>query len=181
VAATERASHGWSQKSAPFVEKLSLNLDYSDWHHQELAGGVVGTEFVNRQYSYRAVADQRPRGGLSGSFGVNGLRRSYKVRGEEQITPPVTQTSFALFGLEEIPLERARVQLGGRLETNRYSPEGKPGRAFTGFSGSAGVNTPLWKDGAFVRPTATPTGPPPSRSCTTAARTTATWRSRSAT
>ncbi len=132
------------------VENITGDLDVSDWHHQELAGGAVGTEFFNRQYSYRAMFTQRPRRRLLGSFGVNGLYRSYKVRGEEQVTPPVTQTSFALFGLEEIPLERVRLQLGGRVETNRYSPAGRPSRAFTGFSGSAGLNTPLWRDGAFV-------------------------------
>ncbi|RPI19076.1 MAG: TonB-dependent receptor, partial [Acidobacteriales bacterium] len=132
----------------PLVEKLTLNLDYSDWHHQELAGGVIGTEFFNRQYTYRAMFNQRPRGGVLGNFGFNGSRRSYKVRGEEQVTPQVTQASYAVFGLEEIPLRPVRVQLGGRIETNRYSPQGRPSRAFTGFSGSAGVNTPLWKDGA---------------------------------
>jgi iron complex outermembrane receptor protein len=141
---------GGIQGLNPLVEKLTLHLDYSDWHHQELAGGAIGTEFFNRQYTYRTMFHQRPRGGLVGSFGVNGLYRSYKVRGEEQITPSVTQTSFAVFGLEEIPLERARVQLGGRVETNRYNPGDGPSRTFTGFSGSAGINTPLWKDGAFV-------------------------------
>jgi iron complex outermembrane receptor protein len=135
---------------SPLVEKLGLNLDFSDWHHRELAGGVAGTEFFNRQYAYRAVFNQRPRRGVLGSFGANGLYRSYRVRGEEQITPAVTQTGFAVFGLEEIPLQRARVQLGGRLETNRYNPEGRPSRTFTGFSGSAGINAPLWKDGALI-------------------------------
>ena len=144
-----RATGGF-QNLNPLVEKLTLNLDYSDWHHQELAGAVIGTEFFNRQYTYRAMFNQRPRGGLVGSFGVSGLHRSYKVRGEEQITPPVTQNAFAVFGLEEIPLARVRVQLGGRLETNRYNPEGGLSRTFTGFSGSAGINVPVWKDGAFV-------------------------------
>ena len=144
-----RATGGF-QNLNPLVEKLTLNLDYSDWHHQELAGAVIGTEFFNRQYTYRAMFNQRPRGGLVGSFGVSGLHRSYKVRGEEQITPPVTQNAFAVFGLEEIPLARVRVQLGGRLETNRYNPEGGLSRTFTGFSGSAGINVPVWKDSAFV-------------------------------
>jgi len=36
------------------------------------------------------------------------------------------------------------------LATNAYSPVGLPGRGFTGFSGGAGIQTPLWKGGAFV-------------------------------
>jgi len=132
------------------VEKFTVNLDYSDWHHQELAGGVVGTEFFNRQWSYRAFFNQKPKGSWIGSFGVNGLRRSYKVRGEEQITPEVTQTGFAIFGLEEVSVRQVRLQAGGRLETNRYHPKQRPERSFTGFSGSAGVNLPLWPNGVAV-------------------------------
>lgn len=151
---------GWRRQSArlttgialqgPFLEKLTAAADYTGWHHREMAGGVLGTEFFNRQFSYRATFNQRPRNRLLGSFGMNGLRRSYKVRGEEQVTPPVTQTSLAAFGLQEIPLSRLRLQLGGRVETNRYRPQAAIKRSFTGFSGSAGVNAPLWKDGVFV-------------------------------
>ncbi|HSW49667.1 MAG TPA: TonB-dependent receptor [Bryobacteraceae bacterium] len=134
----------------PALEKLSYHMDYSNWNHREMVGGLVGTKFFNRQLSYRTVFSQRPRGGVIGSFGVNGIRRSYDVRGDEQVTPAVTQDGLAVFALEEIALPRARLQLGGRLETNRYSPKGAPDRSFTGFSGSAGINTRLWRDGAFV-------------------------------
>ncbi len=132
------------------IDKLALNLDFSDWHHREIAGGILGTEFFNRQYTYRATFNQRPARGLLGSFGVNGLRRSYRVRGDEQITPNVTQTSFAGFGLEEVQLRRFRLQFGGRVETNRYAPAAGVKRTFTGFSGSAGVNAPLWENGVLV-------------------------------
>jgi iron complex outermembrane receptor protein len=135
---------------ASFLDRLTLNLNYSDWNHKELVEEQVGTEFFNRQFVYRAVFDQKPAGKLSGSFGVSGQHRSYEVQGEEQLTPPVTQNAFAVFGLEEIVLERFRVQFGGRLENNRFDPAGLEARSFTGFSGSAGVNVPLWRDGAFV-------------------------------
>lgn len=133
-----------------FLDRFTLSLNYSDWNHKELVREQAGTEFFNRQFVYRAVLDQKPSGKLSGSFGISGQHRSYKIQGEEQITPPVVQNAFALFGLEEIALERFRLQFGGRLETNRFDPEGRPARSFTGFSGSAGVNLPLWRDGAFV-------------------------------
>jgi iron complex outermembrane receptor protein len=133
-----------------WVEQFNLSLDYSDWNHKEMASGVVGTEFFNRQLIYRGVFQQRTAAGFSGSFGVNGLRRRYRVRGDEQVTPNVTHDSLALFGLEQLPLGRARLQLGGRLENNRYDADQRPSRAFTGFSGSTGLNVRLWKDGAFI-------------------------------
>ena len=38
------------------------------------------------------------------------------------MSPPVDQQSFAVFGLEELDLERVKFQFGGRLETSRYTP-----------------------------------------------------------
>ncbi|MBI2687197.1 MAG: TonB-dependent receptor [Acidobacteria bacterium] len=131
-------------------EKLNFSLSYSDWHHDELANGSVDNQFFNKQFDYRVTVEQKRRGPFSGSFGVWGLNRDYKAVGVEATTPPVGQRSFAAFGLESIQLERMRLQFGGRVENTRYSPGGLPERSFTGFSGSAGVNVPLWRGGAFV-------------------------------
>jgi iron complex outermembrane receptor protein len=102
---------------------------------------------------------------LGGRFGFWGVRRAYEVVGEEALSPPVDQTGFAVFGLEELELERVKFQFGGRLETNQYtpaSPERGAGhadegpiadavdRSFTGASAAAGMHLDLWKGGAFV-------------------------------
>jgi iron complex outermembrane receptor protein len=132
------------------LDQFTLHLDYSDWNHKEMAGDRTNTQFFNRVFSYRGVFDQNKRGALSGSFGFQGQRRGYKALGEEALTPPVAQDSLAAFALEQFSWERVRMQFGGRVETNRYNPVGLTSRAFTGFSGSAGLSLPLWKDGAFV-------------------------------
>ncbi len=132
------------------IEDFTLYLNYSDWNHKEMVQEVVGTEFFNRQCVYRGVFEQKHHGRFSGSFGFSGSRRSYKIKGSEQLPPPVTQDSVAGFGLEEMAVERLRFQFGARVESNRFNPEGLKSRSFTGFSGSVGMNAPLWKDGAFV-------------------------------
>lgn len=132
------------------LEQFTFRVNYTDWNHRELVGAETGTQFFNRQFSYRAVFDQRQAGRFGGRFGVQGLRRSYRVEGEEQVTPAVTQDGFAVYALEQYAMERVRFQFGGRLETNRYQPEARINRTFTGFSGSVGMNARLWKDGAFV-------------------------------
>ncbi len=131
-------------------DRFTLNLNYSDWNHKELVGGEVGTRFLNRQLTWRGVLEQRDRKLLKGSLGFYGLRRSYRIRGAEQLTPPVSQIALAGFGLEEFTFERLRIQAGGRLETNRYSPRGMPARSFTGFSGSAGLIAPLGRYGSLL-------------------------------
>jgi iron complex outermembrane receptor protein len=143
--------------AGPF-ERFALRLNYSDYQHKELEGAEIGTQFFNKQFVYRGELEQRRRGRWSGSLGFWGLRRDYEARGEEALSPPVDQTAFAAFGLQQLNFERVRFQFGGRLETNRYSPNGPQGesgedapkRNFTGGSFSAGANFSLWKGGAFV-------------------------------
>jgi iron complex outermembrane receptor protein len=137
-------------KNIGAFEQFQLSLSYTDWMHQEVANGDVHNEFFNKQFIYRGVFDQHKRGHLSGSLGLWGAHRDYKAVGEEALTPPVKQNSFAVFGLEQIEFEKIRFQLGARLENNRYNPTGLRDRNFTGFSGAAGVNLPLWHGGAFV-------------------------------
>ncbi len=137
-----------------FLESFRLSLNYSDYNHQELelADGVesVGTNFNNNLFVYRGVFEQKKRGALTGSFGFWGQRRDYETIGAEALAPPTNQNSFAVFGLEEISLKRVAFQLGGRVEHNRYAPVTGQARAFTGFSGAAGMRLPLWSGGAFV-------------------------------
>ena len=119
---------------------------------------------------------QRPVGRLTGSFGFHGTARRYEAVGEEALSPPVDQNTFALFALEEIAFERVQLQLGGRVETTRYKPTATilrahhhhedeeeageedngpervtlPDRKFTGASAGIGARFDLWPRGAFV-------------------------------
>ena len=126
--------------------------------HAEIASltGEIGTAFKNNSFVYQGVFDQQKRGRLSGRFGFWGMHRDFSASGEEALAPPTKQNAFAVFGLETLDFERVALQFGGRLETNRYSPEATeargvlPNRDFTGFSGAAGVRVGTWNGGAFV-------------------------------
>jgi iron complex outermembrane receptor protein len=78
------------------------------------------------------------------------MHRDYITLGEEAIAPPVKGNVNAVFGLESVSFARFNLQFGGRLESTRYDPEGTSHKSFTGLSGAAGINVPLWKNGAFV-------------------------------
>lgn len=134
-----------------YFEQFSLKLNYTDWNHREMEGDEIGTEFFNKQFLYRGEFRQRRKGRLSGTFGFWGMTRDFNAQGAEALAPPVDQNAFAVFALEELDFERFRLQFGGRVETNRYGPQGGlASRNFTGFSGSTGINVPLWFGGAFV-------------------------------
>jgi len=134
------------------INRINFGFDYTDYKHQELIFNVPETNFFNKTYSYRAVADQKRAGRFSGSFGVSGFRRDFKTVGEESLAPPTTQNSFAAFALESIDFNRVAFQFGGRVEHNGYDTvesESIRNRTFTGFSGSAGIRVPVWEGGAF--------------------------------
>src|SRR5215217_5609352 len=133
-----------------FIDAFRLSLDYSDYQHKELEGDVVGTVFKNKLFDYRGVFEERKSGRFSGSFGFSGFVRDFNTIGAEALAPPVDQNNFAVFGLEEINVERLKFQFGARLEHNDYDPVGLRDRSFTGFSGAAGLRVPTWKGGAFV-------------------------------
>jgi iron complex outermembrane receptor protein len=174
----------WSQHSVRLsagLQELETALravrftsSYSQWKHRELeifpsGDELVGTRFDNRQWVFRGELDQKAAGNLTGSFGVYSALRDYKATGAEALSPPVDQKAIAFFALEELAIERAKFQFGGRLEHTRYDPSGTcqtcpagtlgtlptdqvpySDRRFTGLSAAAGARIELWSDGAFV-------------------------------
>jgi iron complex outermembrane receptor protein len=139
-----------SIREAGWLDQISLKLNYTDWSHRELKGDEIGTLFSNKQFVYRGEVQQKRRGVNSGTFGIWGMTRDFKATGEEALSPPVQQTAFALFAVEQFDFDRVRLQFGGRVERNRHEPVGLNARSFTGFSGSAGINVPLWTGGVAV-------------------------------
>jgi len=136
-----------------FITGIKVTLDASNYRHQEIADGDIGTTFKNRVYSYRTMFEQRKYGHLSGRFGFEGFHRNYSTVGDEiLINGPVKQDAFSVFGLEQVDWDRVTLQFGGRVENNRYRPEDATliKRDFTGFSGAAGLRVALWEGGAFV-------------------------------
>ncbi len=142
------------RKIGPAIETFRLSLSLTDWRHDEvdIAGSdrTVATSFDQSQFIYRGVFEQAKYGPLTGRFGFWGLARDYDVVGAEALSPPVDQRAVAVFGLEEIELERVKFQFGGRLEQNRYEPVGLRERTFTGVSAAAGIHADLGRGSALV-------------------------------
>ena len=163
INSTRRAYHAsWGMKNLnSAIANFTVKLRYIDWDHQEIelfetGEEEVGTSFAQDQFIYRAVFEQKARGIWTGRFGFWGLLKDYDVVGEEALSPPVDQTAFAAFALEEFEFERIRLQAGARIETNHYDPQVSLDstdlvtRRFTGASASAGLHANIWKNGAFV-------------------------------
>lgn len=149
---------GGFRENRSFLEAGTFSVQYTDYTHSEidLFTNEVGTAFKNKTFVFQGVFDQQKKGKLSGRFGFWGLHRDFSAPDEEALAPPTKQNAFAVFALETLDLEKASLQFGGRLETNRYNPTTTPtrgvlpDRTFTGFSAAVGIRVPTWKGGAFV-------------------------------
>jgi iron complex outermembrane receptor protein len=132
------------------ISGFRATVAYTDWQHAEIEDGEIGTTLKNKQFTYRGVFEQRKAGKWSGSFGFSGAFRDYEAIGEETLSPATKQRGIAAFVLEEVQVERAKFQFGGRFDHTRYSPDGGTRRTFNGASGGAGLHVDLWSNGAFV-------------------------------
>jgi iron complex outermembrane receptor protein len=149
---------GGFRETGTFIDAGTFSVQYNNYRHAEINSitGEIGTSFKNNTFLYQGLFDQRKTGRLSGRFGFWGMHRDFSAAGEEALAPPTKQNAFALFGLETFDFERVSLQLGGRLENNRYNPEPSavrgvlPDRSFTGFSGAAGIRVATWNGGSFV-------------------------------
>ena len=149
---------GGFNETGRFIDAGTFTIQYNNYKHAEIESltGETGTAFKNNTFLYQGVFDQRKTGRLSGRFGFWGMHRDFAATGEEALAPPAKQNAFAVFGLQTLDFERVSLQLGGRLENNRYSPEPSesrgvlPDRSYTGFSGAAGVRIGTWNGGALV-------------------------------
>ncbi len=123
-----------------WLQSYRATLGVRRYEHSELTGTEVGTTFNNDTVEGEVLLSHRPAGKLTGSFGVWFLDRDFAATGEEALSPPVGQRSFAGFLYEEFGSPHATVQFGGRLDHAAYRPEnGLKARAFNELSGSVGL------------------------------------------
>ena len=109
------------------------------YKHEELVADEVGTAFKNNTIESELMGSHRAFGRLKGTIGGSFLDRAFDAAGEEALSPPVDQQTFAAFVYEEMTWPHVTLQFGGRLDRVAYEPVGEPARDFTTGSGSFGL------------------------------------------
>ncbi|MDX1392278.1 MAG: TonB-dependent receptor, partial [Rheinheimera sp.] len=107
---------------SPFrgIETLSLNTAYTDYQHQEIEQGAIGTTFNNTSLESRLSAEHVEVNGWHGLVGYHLQHSDYQALGDEAFTPDTDSLSQALFVLEEKQFGSVSAQLGARIEHSRY-------------------------------------------------------------
>ncbi len=124
----------------PFAgfEKIRFRGGLTDYQHDEIEGGEVGTRFKNKGYDMRVELQHKPIAGWRGVIGLQNAYSDFSAEGEEAFLPPSKTRSNGVFLLEEYQLNDWRFELGARQDWQRVSPSGgAPRSSLSGTSLSA--------------------------------------------
>ena len=97
-------------------ERVKVKLAHTDYQHQELESGEVGTTFKNRGLEGSIEAGHTSIGKLKGVLGFQFQNSNFEALGDEAFVPSVNTQNKALYMYEELPLEQLKLSFGGRIE-----------------------------------------------------------------
>lgn len=120
-------------------ELARLRVGHSDYHHDEIEGGEVGTRFNNDATDARLELTHLPLFGWRGVVGAQTLRRDFEALGEEAYVPATLTRNHGLFLLEEYTAGAWRYELGLRHEWQDVEANGQRDTDHSGTSVSAGA------------------------------------------
>ncbi|WP_246143485.1 TonB-dependent receptor [Colwellia echini] len=99
-----------------FITKVAGKFAYSDYNHQEIEEGFVGTTFTNKSTEARLDLYHQNYFDWQGAWTVHYKNSDFAAQGEEAFSPPSKSTMLALAWLEEKHFGSVLLQLGARLE-----------------------------------------------------------------
>ncbi|PKG85320.1 TonB-dependent receptor [Colwellia sp. 75C3] len=99
-----------------FISKIATKFAYSDYQHQEIESGLVGTTFTNKSTEARIDLFHQDTYGWQGAWTVHYKASDFKALGEEAFSPPSKSEMLAIAWLEEKHFGPVLLQLGARVE-----------------------------------------------------------------
>ncbi|MCJ8318950.1 MAG: TonB-dependent receptor [Colwellia sp.] len=103
--------------SAQFINRMQVKLAFTDYQHQEIEHGEIGTVFNNDSLETRIDLYHREINGFNGAWTVHYKKSDFEAIGDEAFTPPSSTQALAFAWLEEKHFsEQVLLQFGVRVE-----------------------------------------------------------------
>lgn len=111
------------------INRVKVRLAHTDYQHQEIEDGEIGTTFKNRGLEGSIEAGHAKIGNLSGVVGLQFQNSNFEALGEEAFVPKNKTDSKAVYIYEELPmdvinLDKLKLTFGGRLEHAKLDSDG---------------------------------------------------------
>ncbi len=98
------------------IERVKFKLAHTDYQHQEIDNGEVGTTFKNRGLEGSFEAGHASIGNIKGVVGFQFQNSNFEALGDEAFVPSVNTQSKGLYLYEELPLNQFKLSFGGRVD-----------------------------------------------------------------
>ncbi len=128
---------------APGIDNVRWFLSYTDYQHDELEGGDVGTQWSNESWENRIELLHAPIAGFHGVVGLQLKQSTFSAVGSESFIPETDLNSTGLFIVEDFHHGDWVYEAGARLDINELDPDsGIDDERFTNVSLSSSA---LWQ------------------------------------
>lgn len=102
------------------INRVKVRMAHTDYEHQELDDGVVGTTFKNNGVEGSIEAGHAKIGNLEGIIGYQFSNTNFEALGDEAFVPSVNTQNKALYVYEELPIgsnaqAAHKITFGGRF------------------------------------------------------------------
>ena len=98
------------------INRVKFRLAHTDYQHQEINAGDIGTTFKNRGIEGSLEAGHAKIANISGVVGLQFQNTFFEALGAEAFVPNTNTQSKALYLYEELPVDQFKFSLGGRTE-----------------------------------------------------------------
>lgn len=110
------------------IPRIKFKLAHTDYTHQELEDGEVGTTFKNRGTEGLIEAAHGKIGPLTGLIGFQVQNSDFAALGDEAFVPTTHTNAKSLYIYETLPLDRLQLEFSSRL--TRANVDSQGGGAF---------------------------------------------------
>lgn len=107
-----------------FIHRIKTRFAYTDYQHQELEDGAVGTTFKNQGVEGSVELGHAKIGAVTGVVGFQFQNSRFSAIGDEAFVPSNRTNSQAAYVYEELPLDKLKLSLGGRMENVSVDSQG---------------------------------------------------------
>ena len=98
------------------ISRIKARMAYTDYQHQEIEDGAVGTTFKNEGAEGSVELGHAKFSNVEGVLGFQFQNTNFEALGDEAFVPPVSTTSQAVYLYEELPISNLKLSFGGRVE-----------------------------------------------------------------
>jgi len=107
-----------------FIERIKFRMAFTDYKHQEIDRGAIGTTFLNRGIESTLEAGHAKIGNMSGVLGLQTQNTRFSALGDDAFVPSTHTSSQGVYLYEELPIDRLKLSAGGRIDKTTVKSAG---------------------------------------------------------